>query len=92
MPDINNPNNHQNDRKYWVFAVKIIGDFGVTLAVPVVILVFLGQKLDQHYESLILFTVMGFILAALISGKLIYKKAKAYGKEYQELGQESNTK
>lgn len=73
------------DRKYLVFALKIIGDFGVTLALPVIVFVLMGNSLDEKYHHSPFFTVLGFILAALVSGKIIYKKSKAYGKQYQDI-------
>lgn len=73
------------DREYYLFALKIAGDFGATIAVPVVIFVLIGQYLDQKFESGYTFLVLAFILAAIISGRIIYKKAKRYGEEYQNL-------
>ena len=73
------------DRAYYMFALRIVGDFGATIAVPVVLFVLLGQYLDGKYNKSPLFTVLGFVLAALLSGMSIYKKAKRYGAEYQRL-------
>lgn len=73
------------DRKYMLLGLKIAGDFGASIAVPVVIFVLIGQWLDGKYDKSPWFTVVAFVLAALISGRIIYKKAKAYGKEYQNL-------
>lgn len=75
------------DREYYFFALKIIGDFGASLAVPVVILVIIGQNLDEKYHRSPLFTLLGFALAAAASARIIYKKAKRYGAEYQKMGQ-----
>mgnify|MGYP001563999127 CR=1 FL=1 len=72
-------------REYYLFAFKIIGDFGASLAVPVVILVLIGQYLDGKYQKSPLFTILGFVLAALVSGKIIYRKAKQYGEQYKQL-------
>lgn len=73
------------DREYYLFALRIAGDFGATIAVPVLLLVYIGQKLDLAYSTGNLFTILGFVLAGLISGRIIYKKAKKYGEEYQKL-------
>ncbi len=73
------------DRKYYLFALRIIGDFGASIAVPVVIFVLIGQWLDDKYDKSPWFTVLAFVLAAVLSGRMIYKKAKRYGKEYQDL-------
>ena len=73
-------------REYYLFAFKIMGDFGASIAVPVVLFVLIGQYLDGKYDKSPLFTILGFVLAALVSGKMIYKKAKIYGEEYGKLG------
>ncbi len=74
-----------SDRQYYLFAIKIAGDFGATIAIPVVTFVFIGRWLDQIYDKWLLFTVISFILAALVSARIIYKKAKRYGSQYQAL-------
>lgn len=74
-----------NDRRYWLFGLRIAGDFGVTLALPVVVLAYLGKRLDTHFNTAPWLLITGFVLAALTSGVLIFRKAKRYGKEYQQL-------
>lgn len=73
------------DRKYIMMGLRIIGDFGVTIAVPAVVFVLIGQWLDGKYGMSPWFTILGFVLAALITAKIIYRKAKAYGEEYQNI-------
>ena len=73
------------DRAYYMFALRIVGDFGATIAVPVVLFVLLGQYVDGKYHKSPLFTILGFALAAVLSGMSIYKKAKRYGSEYQKM-------
>lgn len=74
-----------DDRQYYLFALKIASDFGATIAVPVVIFVLLGRWLDQLYDKKLIFTAVSFVLAALVSGRIIYKKSKRYGREYQTM-------
>lgn len=74
-----------SDREYYLFALKIIGDFGLAIAAPVVGFVLLGQYLDERYGRSPWFIIAGFVLAALLSGRIIYRKAKQYGREYQKL-------
>ena len=77
---------NQSDRRYYLFAMRIVGDFGATIAIPVVALVLLGRYIDHRYNnSGYLFTLIGFAVAALVSAKIIYKKAKKYGQDYQNL-------
>ncbi len=75
-----------------LMGLRIAGDFGATIAVPIIIFVIIGQWLDGKYEKSPWFTVLAFVLAVLLSGKMIYKKAKAYGKEYQNIEKGSNDK
>lgn len=78
------------ERKYIMMGLRIIGDFGITLAAPVVVLVLLGQWIEEKYGYEPWFTVGAFIIAALLSAKMIYKKAKDYGEEYRKLDEDNN--
>ncbi|OGH77207.1 MAG: hypothetical protein A3C10_01800 [Candidatus Magasanikbacteria bacterium RIFCSPHIGHO2_02_FULL_48_18] len=73
------------DRKYMLLGLRIAGDFGATIAVPVVIFVIIGQWLDGRYGHRYFFTAFGFLVSAVISGIIITRKAKQYGKEYQAM-------
>ncbi len=75
-----------SDRDYMLFAARITGDFGATIAVPVVCLSLAGRWLDGRYGTRPLFLVAGFVVAAVISGATIYRKAKRYGREYEAIG------
>lgn len=79
------PTNISVDRKYWLFALKIVGNFGLVIALPVIIFVLIGQWLDQKYSARPWCTIGAFALAAVISGKIIYKKTKEYAQQYQNL-------
>lgn len=74
-----------SDREYYLFALRIIGDFGASIAAPVVLFVLIGQWLDAKYATAPQFMITGFVVAALASARIIYKKAKKYGQEYQAL-------
>ncbi len=75
----------EKDRRYAMLGLRIASDFGATIAVPVILLVMGGQWLDGKYHTNPRYTILAFILAAGISGRMIYKKAKSYGKEFQEM-------
>lgn len=77
--------NFKSDRAYYLFALRIIGDFGIAIAAPVVVFSYLGQKIDAYYNSSPWFLIVGFALSIILSTKIIYRKAKKYGKEYQNL-------
>ena len=74
-----------NGYRYQLFAFKMLGDFGFAIAAPVVLFVLIGQYLDGKYNRSPLFTILGFVLAALVTAKVIYKKAKKYGAEYKRM-------
>lgn len=74
-----------SDRQYYLFGLRIAGDFGATIAVPIILFAYIGQRLDENYGTGYKLTALGFLLAALLSAKLIIKKAKTYGKEYEAL-------
>jgi F0F1-type ATP synthase assembly protein I len=76
-----------SDREYYLFALKIIGDFGLAIAAPVVAFVLAGQWLDGRYGRSPWFTIIGFVLAAALSARIIYRKAKKYGEEYRKMNE-----
>jgi hypothetical protein len=75
------------DRKSYLMGLRIAGDFGATIAVPVVLFVLGGQWLDGKYGTGARYTVIAFVLAALLSAKMIYTHAKKYAKEYEGIEQ-----
>jgi F0F1-type ATP synthase assembly protein I len=85
MPYFSQKNPLNSDKKYYLFALKIVGDFGATIAIPVVIFALIGQKLDTKYNTYPLFLVLCLITSALITASIIHKKAKKYGQEFQNL-------
>lgn len=78
------------ERKNMLLGMKIVGDFGASIAVPVVVFVMIGQWLEGKYGHEPYFTIAGFVLAALVTARIIYKKAKEYNIEYQNLNQTNN--
>ena len=74
-----------SDREYIMFALKIMGDFGVSIAVPAVLAAILGQWLDNRYGHVYLFTAICFVLAAILTALSIRKKAMRYGEEFKKM-------
>lgn len=72
-------------RAYYLFGLRIIGDFGVSLAVPAVAAGWLGTKLDASWgtKPYALFACLAFAFG--VSALIIRKKAIAYGADYQKL-------
>lgn len=72
-------------RRYYLFALRIMGEITYLIAIPVVALALLGKWLDTRYETAPVFLILGFVLAALISGFSVWRRAKKLGQEYQSL-------
>ena len=58
---------------------------GFMIAIPAVAAAFLGQYLDEKYNTYPLFLVLCLINAFIISAKIVIDKARMYGKEYEDL-------
>lgn len=74
-----------SDRRYTIFALRIMGEITYLIAVPVVALALFGKWLDGRYETAPKFLIAGFVLAAIISGTGVWRRAKQLGREYQNL-------
>lgn len=73
------------ERQYLLLATRIIGDFGVTIAVPVVVLALAGKAADERFGTAPTLRMGGFLLAAICTAVLIKRKAERYGKEYRRI-------
>lgn len=77
----------EQDRKYAMFGLRIVGDFGASIAIPVVVLVWLAQRLEIKFGHAPYLTIIAFVVAAAFSGWSVYSKAKTYAVEYQKLNE-----
>lgn len=75
----------KNDRGYIILGMKIVGDFGATIAVPVVLFAWIGNMLDARWDTRPLMLILGFVTAAALTSVMIYRKAKVYGKAFNDL-------
>lgn len=73
------------DKEYYRLAFKILGDFGVSIAVPVIVFSRLGLYFDEKYGFYPWLTISSFIFAAIFTGISINKKAKRYAQEYENI-------
>lgn len=74
---------NESRRRSYLLGTKIAGDFGASIAVPAVVLVILGKWLQTKYDFAPYGIIVGFVLAAVLSGVLIYRRAKWYACEYK---------
>lgn len=72
-------------RAYQMFGLRIVGDFGATLAIPAVAAALLGSRLDAAWGTKPYALLAALALAFGLSALVIRKKASRYGQEYQEL-------
>jgi predicted permease len=79
------PKSGEFERRYLLLALRIAGDFGVTIALPVVVMAALGKRLDLRYGTWPLLTALGFLVAAALTAYLIRQKAKRYATEYEAI-------
>ncbi len=49
-------------------SVRLAWNLGFIIAVPVVVMGFAGEYIDRYFQMTPLFTIVGFVLAALLSG------------------------
>lgn len=57
-------------------AIKLAWELGYTIIIPLILFALLGVFLDKRFNTIPLFTILGIILAAIISSIVIYKKVK----------------
>jgi hypothetical protein len=79
-------------REYYLFAFRIMGDFGISIAVPAILAALLGQYLDGKYGKYPLFTILSLVTAFLITIRIIQKKSKSYGDEFARMNQAGKNK
>lgn len=74
-----------NDRRYMMLAMAIAADFGISIAAPVVVFSYVGQRIDAAYGTSPAFVIAGFGVSALLSGFVVYRKAKMYARKFKDL-------
>lgn len=88
-PQNNTPNAQKstknNERRAHLLGLRIMGDFGVIIAIPIVLFSWIGKRLDTRWQTAPLFLIIGFALAFTLSAISVYKKSKHYAKLYKEI-------
>lgn len=75
-----------NQKELTEFALKVAGDIGATIAIPVSTLIFIAKKIELIFEGKNPQLIAVAILASfLISTVAISKKALKYGEQYERL-------
>ena len=82
-----------SDSKFMMFGIRIVGEFGGLIAIPVVVFVLVGRWLDGRWGTKPWMTIFAFVLAALVSGLMVWRRTKQVAVEYQALiNQNANIK
>ncbi|MBU0613860.1 AtpZ/AtpI family protein, partial [Patescibacteria group bacterium] len=56
-----------SDAYYYFLAIRIAGDFGVTIAAPAIIASFLGKKLDENFSTYPIITLLLLTVAFIFT-------------------------
>ncbi len=73
------------ERRSYLLGIKIVGDVGAAIAVPIIALVLVGKWLQAKYGFEPFGIIGGFIIASAISVVLIRRKVRWYTAEYKSL-------
>jgi len=74
-----------SDSHYYGFAMRIVGDFGATIAVPAVVGAFAGIWLDKRFGTAPWLLIVTLGLSFALTAHMIQKKAKMYGQKFEDL-------
>jgi hypothetical protein len=72
-------------RRYMALGLRTVGDMGVVIVMPVVLFSCLGKHLDRQHGTWPWLTILGFVIAAVISSVIIRLRAKTYAAAYQAI-------
>lgn len=73
------------DRRNALLAARIMGEFGASIAVPAVLGAWIGKSLDAKYGSGSTWLILTLAVSFILTAAHLTRRAKAYGKEYEEL-------
>lgn len=85
------PKKQHSDREYYLFGLRIMSDFGLVIAVPVVLFVLGGQYFDEKYNTYPRYIMVGFVVSAIISALIVWRKAKRHEAEFKALNNNEKT-
>ncbi len=75
------------DRLYYLFALRIVGDFSVNIAIPAVVLAWAGRYVDEKYGTVPWFMFGGLFVAMVFTTIIIKRKSKMYGEEFEKINE-----
>lgn len=75
----------ENDRRSYLLGLRIAGDFGAAIAVPVVVFVLAGKWLQTRFGFAPYGIISGFVLSATVSAIIIRRRVAWYACEYRAI-------
>jgi len=66
----------KKERSIFFKTFSLAWELGYTIAAPIVIFAFLGRFLDVKYDSSPILLLIGIFFAMIVSGAMIFRKAK----------------
>lgn len=81
-----------SDAAYYRFALRVMSDFGVSIAVPAVVATFVGIWLDRKFGTTPWLLILGLVGALSSTYLVIKKKAQDYAKQFDDLDKNSKNK
>ena len=67
---------NKKEKTIFLQTLSLAWELGYVIAVPIVILAAGGRFLDNRYDTSPIFLISGILLSILVSGTLVFKKAK----------------
>lgn len=86
------PKKSVSDAAYYRFAMRIVGDFSVSIAVPAVVAAFVGIWFDRKFGTTPWLMIIGLVAAFSSTYLVIKKKATDYAKQFDDIGKEKKDK
>lgn len=73
------------DAQYQRLAMKIFADFSGSIAIPAVLAAFLGKWLDARYGTSPKLIILCLLVAFILTGMIIVRKARKYSELYASI-------
>ncbi|GEM_PF-2966164 len=77
--------NSEDHKRLTAFALRITGEIGGLIAVPAMVFLFLGRKLDLRFDTGPTLTVVALLASFFLSMAAVSIKAAGYADRYDEL-------
>ncbi len=75
----------------WVIALQLL-DTGWRVALPILLLTYLGMRLDEHWDTAPLFVLIGFFLSLATAVLLVYRQIHRAYPDFFTLPKETKNK